>query len=399
MRVLVLHNKYRIRGGEDEVRESEQALLASNGHQVFDYVVDNSDFSDQQAVWIGLQAVWNQKAYRSLRNQLSQIRPDLMHTHNLHPQISPAAYYAAAAEGVPVVHTLHSYKMMCPKGQLFREGRVCELCVGKTLAWPGVIRGCYRGSRGATAAVAAVFGLHRMAGTWNRKVDLYFALNEFAKRKYVEAGLPIDKIRVKPNFVSDPGIGRGDGGYALFVGRLNEEKGLPVLLDAWRSLGSLLPLQICGTGPLEQLVRSANLPGVEYLGVRPLPEVLERMKRAIAVIFPSVWFEGAPRTLVESLACGTPVITSRLGGMALSIQHGVTGLHFEPGNSADLVTQIRTLLESAERLSAMRRSARQEYEAHYTAESNYELIMKFYQEAVALNESNRGQAELAYQTL
>jgi glycosyltransferase involved in cell wall biosynthesis len=209
MRILVLHNKYRVRGGEEEVIESERALLTSHGHEVFDYIVDNRDLTDVQSIWTGVQAVWNQSSFRAVGQRLREVRPHVVHTHNLVPQISPAAYYAAATECAPVVHTLHCYKMMCPEGFLFREGHVCELCLGKTFAWPGVVRGCYRGSRLATAAVAATYGLHRIAGTWRDRIDMYFAQTEFAKRKYIEAGFPAEKIRVKPNFVADPGTGQG----------------------------------------------------------------------------------------------------------------------------------------------------------------------------------------------
>jgi glycosyltransferase involved in cell wall biosynthesis len=382
MRILVLHNKYRVRGGEEEVIESERALLTSHGHEIFDHIVDNSDLSSLQSAWMGLQAVWNQSSFRAVGRRLSEVRPQLVHTHNLVPQISPAAYYAAAAENVPVVHTLHCYKLMCPEGFLFRDGRVCELCVGKTFAWPGVVHGCYRSSRVATAAVAATYGLHRIAGTWTDKIDMYFAQTEFAKQKYVEAGLPAERIRVKPNFIADPGVGPGDGGYALFVGRLTVEKGVQVLLDAWRSLGTFLPLQVCGTGPLREMVQSANMPGVEYLGVRPLPEVLERMKRAAVVVVPSVWYEGTPRTIVEAYACGTPVIASRLGAMEANVKHGVTGSHFEAGNSNDLALKVRALLESPQRLSLMRIAARQEYEARFSAESNYALMIDLYREVI-----------------
>jgi glycosyltransferase involved in cell wall biosynthesis len=382
MRILVLHNKYRVRGGEEEVIDSERVLLTSHGHEVFDYIVDNHDLSGAQSAWMGVQAVWNQSSFRAVSKQLREVRPQLVHVHNLVPQISPAAYYAAAAEHVPVVHTLHCYKLMCPEGYLFRKGRVCELCVGKTFAWPGVVRGCYRGSRTASAVVAATYGLHRIAGTWSDKIDMYFAQTEFAKQKYIEAGFPAEKIRVKPNFVADPGIGQGDGGYALFVGRLTVEKGVPVLLDAWRSLGTFLPLQVCGTGPLQEMVQSANLPGVEYLGVRPLPEVLERMKRASVVVVPSVWYEGTPRTIVEAYACGTPVIASRLGAMEANVKHGITGLHFEAGNPVDLAAKVRVLLESPTRLSRMRLLARQEYEARFSAETNYVLMMDFYRQVI-----------------
>jgi glycosyltransferase involved in cell wall biosynthesis len=383
MRILVLHNKYMVRGGEEEVIESERALLSSHGHELFDYIVDNKDLSHVQAAWMGVRAVWNQSSYRAVSRRLHEVCPQLVHAHNLIPQISPAAYYAAAAQRVPVVHTLHCYKLMCPEGFLFRDGRVCELCVGKTFAWPGVVRGCYRGSRVATATVAATYGLHRIAQTWTNKIDMYFAQTEFAKNKYVESGLPAERIRVKPNFVADPGTGQGEGGYALFVGRLTVEKGVPVLLDAWRSLGNFLPLQVCGTGPLQGMVQSANVPGVEYLGVRPLLEVLERMKRASVVIVPSVWYEGTPRTIVEAYACGTPVIASRLGAMEANVKHGVTGLHFEPGNPMDLAAQVRALVGAPQQLAKMRISARLEYEARFSAESNYSLMMELYSEVLA----------------
>jgi glycosyltransferase involved in cell wall biosynthesis len=385
MRILVAHNKYKLRGGEEEVIESERALLSSHGHELFDYIVDNNELSAAQSAWMGVQAVWNQSSFRAVRQRIREVRPQLVHTHNLVPQISPAAYYAAAAEHIPVVHTLHCYKLMCPEDFLFRRGHVCELCVGKTFAWPGVLRGCYRNSRVATAAVAAMYGIHRVAGTWTEKIDIYFAQTEFAKQKYVESGLPAEKIRVKPNFVADPGVGHGDGGYALFVGRLAAEKGVAVLLDAWRSLGAFVPLQICGTGPLCEMVQSANVPGVEYLGAQPLMRVLELMKRASVVIVPSVNYEGTPRTVVEAYACGTPVIASRLGAMKANVKNGVTGLHFEPGNPVDLAAQVKALFQSPQRLPLMRTSARQEYETRFSAERNYLLMMDFYQEAIVRN--------------
>ena len=164
--------------------------------------------------------------------------------HNFFPLISPAVYHAAQAEGCAVVQTLHNYRLSCPAGIFYREGRVCEDCLGKAVPWPGVLHGCYRGSRAGTAAVAAMLAGHRLIGTWRSKVDLYIALNEFMRQKAIAGGVPAGKIAIKPNFVSpDPGAGSGAGGFALFTARLNREKGVPELLAAWQRLGARDPAQ------------------------------------------------------------------------------------------------------------------------------------------------------------
>ena len=188
--------------------------------------------------------VWSQSAYRALRAQLRERHYDIVHVHNFFPLISPAVYYAAQAEGCSVVQTLHNYRLSCPAAIFYRDGQVCEDCLGKAVPWPGVLHGCYRGSRAGTATVAAMLAGHRLIGTWRSKVDLYIALNEFMRQKAIAGGLPAERIVVKPNFVGhDPGVGDGRGGFALFTARLNPEKGVPELLAAWRRLGAAHPAQ------------------------------------------------------------------------------------------------------------------------------------------------------------
>src|SRR5882724_6530140 len=243
-------------GGEDAVVAREHKLLVDMGHRVIPYFRANGDLKGRGisgAVNAGVDSVWSSRSYREVAWLLKSETPDVAHFHNSFPLISPAAYYACAEAGVPVVQTLHNYRLLCPAATFLRDGKVCEACLSRSVPWPGVLHGCYRGSRPATAAVAAMLAVHRAIGTWQERVDVYIALTEFARRKFIEGGLPAERIVVKPNFVaSDLGPKQGRGDYALFVGRLSEEKGLGVLLNAWGRLRELIPLRIAGDGPLRE---------------------------------------------------------------------------------------------------------------------------------------------------
>ena len=384
MRILVAHNKYKIRGGEDEVRDSEVRLLREYGHEVFEFLEDNADISRPYPVLVGLQATWNQGIYFAMRRELAKVRPDVLHVHNIMPVISPAVFFAAKEFGIATVQTLHNYKYLCPKGEMFRDGAVCESCLGKSFAWNGVIHGCYRNSHLATLALAASFSAHRALRTWTTKVDRYIALTEFARRKFIKGGFPEEKLVVKPNFLHDPGVGPGDGDYAVFAGRLSEEKGIPLLLRAWNQLKSPLRLKIIGEGSFEMDVRraAASNKSIELLGVISLEEVLEIIGHAKAIVLPFQTYEGMPRVIVESFAKGTPVITANLGAMQTMIKHRQTGLHFKPGDAEDLARSIEWMLANHERWHAMRGAARQCYEENYTPEPNYKMLMEVYAAAL-----------------
>ncbi|MGH1571176.1 glycosyltransferase family 4 protein [Methylobacterium sp. P31] len=256
-----------------------------------------------------------------------------MHFHNTFPLISPAAYYAASEAGTTVVQTLDNYRLVCVNALLFREGRVCEDCLGKTVAWSGIKHGCYRSSRAASAIVASMQVFHRAKGTWRDRVDAYIALNDASRRKFIVGGLPNERIAVKPNFLHiDPGQGAGSGDYALFVGRLSKEKGLPCLLDAWSRLEGRFPLKIVGDGPLRSLVESHARAdqSIEYLGPMSQEAVLQIVGEARLLIQPSECYETWPRVIVEAFAKGTPVLASNLGAMAEMVDHGRTGWLFSP---------------------------------------------------------------------
>jgi glycosyltransferase involved in cell wall biosynthesis len=280
--VLVAHNRYQQRGGEDESTSLEIALLRSRGHKVTEFIEDNARISDLSLSRVAVRTVWSRESYRRLRCLIREQRPDVVHVQNFFPLISPAVYYAARAEGVPVVQTLRNYRLLCANGLFFRDGHVCEDCLGKTLPWPGVVHACYRESRAGTVPVAAMISIHRALRTWTRMVDVYITLTEFARQKFPEGGLPAKRIVTKPNFVHpDPGPGEGQGGYAMFVGRLSSEKGVGTLLEAWERLGGRIPLKVVGDGPLaSRMIEASRKPlGIEWLGRRPLEEVYARMGR------------------------------------------------------------------------------------------------------------------------
>jgi glycosyltransferase involved in cell wall biosynthesis len=381
MKCLIVHNSYQQAGGEDQVFEAEAALLESFGHDVVRFRAHNDQVRELGRLELARETIWNGKSYREIRAILRRERPQILHAHNVFPLISPAIYYAARAEGVPVVQTLHNYRLMCPNALLFRDGHVCEECLLARSPIAGVIHACYRNSRAATGVVAAMLTVHRALGTWTRLIDVFIALSEFARDKYIQGGLPPDKIVVKPNFIHpDPGIREAGGSYALFVGRLTPEKGLHTLLAAWERLGNKLPLKVVGDGPLAEEVRDAaqRLVGVEWLGSQPREHVLALMKHAAFLVIPSIWYEAFGVVIAEAYGVGLPVIASDLGSMSMLIRSGYTGLHFRPGDTADLVAQVEWAVAHPAEMDVMGTHARHEYETRYAADRNYDLLLHVY---------------------
>jgi glycosyltransferase involved in cell wall biosynthesis len=338
-------------------------------------------------VEVAVKTLWNQASYRALRALLQRERPAVVHFTNTFPLISPAAYYAARHEGVAVVQSLHNYRLLCPQGNLFRNQAPCEACLGRTLPWPALQHGCYRSDRLATGVVAGMTVLHRALGTWKKCVDQYVALSDFSARKFIAGGLPAEKITVKRNFMEpDPGVGPGGGGYAVFVGRLTPEKGLPTLLEAWEHVGQAMRLKVVGTGPMEEELRARAAQGapIELLGFQPIDEVLRVVGEAACLVMPSRMYENCPKTVIEAFAVGTPVVASRLGAVEEMIAHEKNGLLVEPQSATDWARAIRQLVSAPAELQAMRQAARAEYERRYTAEENYQQLLGIYQQAQAV---------------
>jgi glycosyltransferase involved in cell wall biosynthesis len=313
-----------------------------------------------------------------LTGLLQSDRPDIVHFHNTFPLMSPSAYSAARRLGIPVVQTLHNFRLLCINGLFLREGRICEDCLGRSLPWPGVVHACYRGSLQASAVTAAMLALHRARGTWTSAVDTYIAVSEFARAKFVAGGFPPERVIVKPNFLTaDPGVGRHSGGYALYVGRLSPEKGIEALVRMWRGVAPDLPLRVIGSGPLDVLAADSP-PNIEWLGWQPHDRVLAAMRDASFLIFPTNCYEGLPMVLLEAMATGLPIIASALGSVPEVVEHKRTGMLVRPGHDEHWGEVLRWALSNPDALMAMGRRARREFECKYTPEAGYRLLSEAY---------------------
>ena len=379
MKVLFVHNAYQHKGGEDSVLEAEGSLLSNRGHAVEYFTRHNDEISQLSRVSVAMQTFWSSPVARDFEARLRSFKPDVVHVHNTFPRISPAVYCVAAKLGVPIVQTLHNFRLMCPQAMFLREGKVCEDCLGK-LPWRGALRGCYRDSRLQSTVLASMVSLHRGLGTWQNKVTRYIALNEFCRNKFIEGGLPAERILIKPNFVDFLPPIAVDRKDFLFVGRLSVEKGIASLVSAAGMVDGAKIL-VAGTGPEAGLLNAA--PNITALGALSGDQVRERMVGAIALVLPSIWYENFPRTLVEAFGCGLPVIASRIGALAELVEDKVTGLLFEPGDPQSLAEAMRWALEHPAKMAAMGMAARAKYEANFTAEQNYRQLMTIYEGAIA----------------
>ncbi len=389
MRILVAHNYYLQPGGEDTEFLAETALLRAHGHEVTEYVERNERIAAANQLSIAVQTVWSWSSYRKILTAIRTARPEIAHFHNTFPLISPAAYYACRRSGIPVIQTLHNPRLVCPAASLYRDGRLCTDCVGR-LPWPGVLHRCFHNSRAQTLVVAAMLVTHRWLRTWDAVVSAYLVPTEFYRNLFVLGGLPAEKLVVKPNFVvasePDPAIARNNGKYALFVARLDPEKGVRTMLNAWRTLK--IPLKIRGSGQLEKesqrYVQEHGLEHVQIVRRLSKADLWTLIGGARFLVWPSEgYYEAFGLSAVECYAVGIPVVASRIGVMTEIVRDGETGLLFNPGDPQDLAAKAQWLWDHPEESKRMGQNARREYELKYTPERNYQMLMSIYEKALA----------------
>lgn len=382
LRVMVIHNEYQQRGGEDNVVQDEMAMLRAHGHEVLPMLTHNDKVEGMSRVRLAAQTIWSRPSAKQLDELVVDFRPTLVHVHNTFPLLSPSIYWAAARRGIPVVQTLHNFRLHCPQAMYLREEKICEDCLGH-IPWRGAVRGCYRQSVAQSTVLATAQTVHRALGTWHHKVDRYIALTDFSRRKFIAGGLPPDLLCIKPNFVDFPVPTRPRPQGPVFIGRLSVEKGIDTLLGAASQLhreSPLPPVRVVGTGPLE--ARLAGIPGIDVIGQAPPSSIPEMLAGSLALVLPSICYEQFPRTLVEAYACGVPVIASRLGSLPDLVDDGVTGLLFEPGNAHDLAAKLRWAHANPDAMRCMGDAARQVYLARYTAEVNHRQLLGIYHSAI-----------------
>jgi glycosyltransferase involved in cell wall biosynthesis len=396
MRILMAHNRYQQPGGEDQVFGAEADLLASHGHNVVRYELHNDSIKSTGRLALAWNTIWNSETANEVRGLVRDNKIEVAHFHNTFPVMSPSVYRAARDAGAAVVQTLHNFRLICPSSTLFRNGKICNDCVGKSIAWPSVLHACYRGDRLATATTAAMIALHKARGTWTSDVDAYVALSEFNRTLLCRAGFSPDSIFVKSNFLeSDPGPGRAERAGAVFAGRLIPEKGILTLLKAWERIGPRLPLTIFGDGPLRNEVESAakaSNGGITWLGWRSRSEIDAALGAASLTICPSIWVEAGPLSVIESFARGTPVVASRLGSLAEFVESGRSGYLFEPGNSAALVEAIEDFLRLPDSGLKMGENAREVFLKTYSADLANDNLLELYAFALRRFRSSKNQS-------
>lgn len=461
MKIIQIHNYYQQVGGEDAVVAAERSMLDEHGHQIVTYYRSNDSIaaSSNKLLAIGqmlkacIQTIWNDRTHSDIRALLRSEKPDIVHCHNTFPLISPSIYWACAKEKVPVVQTLHNYRLLCLNAFLFKQssqslkvkdvknvqvdkndksiptsstchdfndgstGAICELCVQKKFKWPGIHYRCYRNSLAGSLVVALMLCMHKLLGTWAKRVTAYIALTEFQKKKMIEGGLSAEKIFVKPNFVDVNTEERGkcqrdaaflsslslcDKPYCLFVGRLSAEKGCDVLVRAWAKLQKKLiandqqlaaDLIVVGDGPerasLEALAAAlmpnaqCPAPGsIRFLGHQSKKSVLLLMNNAQFVVSPSICYETFGLVVLEAGIEQTPAIVSQPGTVASLIDDGRTGLLFPMGDVQALADKMDWAFAHLDQMKTMGLAAKKEFIGEFSSEHNYELLIRIYKEAI-----------------
>ena len=387
MKIVIAHNYYQQRGGEASVFEAECTLLENHGHQIIPYTKDNHQINEiSSKISLALNTHWSTQSYKELKTIIEKEKPDIAHFHNTFPLISPSAYYACQEMGVPVVQTLHNYRLMCPAAIFLRNGNICEDCMGKNFAFPGILHKCYRDSRVQTAISASTVLFHRIIRTWHNQIDRFIALTEFAANKFIEGGIPAEKLAIKPNFIDNQNIVQTEpSDYCIFIGRLSPEKGINQLIQVWKNFPDQ-KLKIIGSGPLEnelkKLVRDYQLDNVEFVGAVKIEEVLKLLSYAQFLILPTQVYETFGRVIIEAYSCGKPVLASQIGAIEELILDGKTGLLFDPTNLEDITSKVEWIITRPEQTRLMGQNARLEYEQKYTPEANYEQLMDIYNFAI-----------------
>lgn len=388
MKILFIHNKYKQYGGEDVAVELETSVLIERGHEVKTIFFDNAGIDNSfSKIGSSLRAIYNFSSAKTVSGTIREFKPDIIHVHNLFFVASPSVIYAAARHKVPVVLTLHNYRLICANALLLRNDQPCELCVQKKFPVHGIKYKCYRDSASGSALVTSITGVHKLFNTWKNKIHTFITLNEFSRSKLLYSSLNIsaNKMITKPNFVPDPGkVDHKREDFYLFAGRIVKEKGVHVLTAAFSKMPEE-KIIVIGDGPekkaLQQQFKAYS--NICFEGQMDKKQVSEYMNRCKAFICPSIWYEGAPLTIIEAFAVGTPVIASRLGSMAESITDGFNGLHFTPGNADDLCAKIKLFKKETSGDAMFYKNARQTYLERYHPDKHYKAILSIYENAIA----------------
>ncbi len=392
MRILIIHNKYQQKGGEDAVFEAEYNLLNKSGHQVESLLFNNNNIkSIGEKLSLGIKSIYNRQSKFQLKKAILKFKPEVIHIHNLFYIASPSMLYEAQQHNIPVVMTLHNYRLICSGALLFRNNQPCKACVNSDFPVKGLIHKCYNNSLVQSAQVTLTTGIHKKLGTWKNCIDKFITLTEFSKSIFQNSSLNVkaNQLAVKPNFVEDFGIGNFDNrkDHFLFIGRLTMEKGVNVLLKAFSNTKN--KLEIIGDGPLKRMVEEhcQDNKNIIYHGLQEKAFIFNALKSCKALIFPSIWYEGLPITILEAFSTGTPIVASDIDNINTIVTDGFNGIHFKTSNHEDLEIKVSTFGKS-DGHRQLYTNARKTYEKYYHPDANYTRLMQIYNDAINAKKKN-----------
>ena len=380
-----MHNQQYSRGGADIQMEREAAGLRARGHEVVTMLVDNREVESIGSVRAAGKALWNQAAASELSGLIASFRPDVVHVQTPFPIMSPAVFVTAHRAGIPVVTTSQSFRYSCVKATMLRDGKVCEDCVGRRLKYPAVVHRCYKGSLAGSLTMASTLAVHRGVGTFTRCVDRYIALTPFMRERIIAEGIAPGRVDVIPHTPPDPGPPHDEReGFAVFVGRFVEEKGVRTILRAWDELDLDIPLVLAGDGVLRPEVDAAadGDARVTVLDWLDTAGVADLLARAEVLIMASEWYEGFGVVITEAYAAGTPVIASDIGNFSAMIDPKVTGDLYRSGDPQDLARAVSWYFEQADR-PRLRAAARKKYEDEFHPDVQLDALERIYREVIA----------------
>lgn len=381
-RILMVHNFYQIGGGEHTVYKNEVEMLRENGHEVIEYTRSNDELKNSilKLLLLPFITIWSFKTYFEVKKIVKKYKIDIVHCHNTFPLISPSVYYAAMSENIPVVQTIHNFRFLCPCGVFYRNGKICEECVEKRSFIPSIKYRCYRNSKIQTLVVALMLSIHKKLGTY-KKIN-YIFLTEFNKQKFKNLiDINGKNVFIKPNFVKSSLVLKKENlkeKIFVFASRLEENKGIKFLIEQWEKLPENYKLHIYGSGALEKFVQEKifNKKNIKYYGFKSHTMVFEDLKNAMAMIFPSLWYEGYPMIIAESFSIGCPVISTNIGNEADIVLESKGGVIFDPKDKNGLIEAIEKIIKSN---LTYRENAKIYYEKFLSKEKNYNFQNEIYQ--------------------
>lgn len=385
-RVLIVHNYYQIPGGEDTVVENESNMLRENGHDVVFYTRHNDEIKNRGVlgkITLFSESIFSIKTYRQVKRIIKEENIDIVHVHNTFPLISPSVYYAAFKNNVPILQTIHNFRLLCPAATFMVHDKICEDCLRDGLS-TALKRKCYRNSFSQTFAMVVILKIHRILKTY-QKVNGYIALTEFNKNKLLNLIKDENKVYVKPNFVkctsNDNYKKRKNDNYFVFIGRLDRLKGIDLIIESWKDIKDAR-LFVLGDGPLkkelETYIISNGIHNIKLLGFIKREEAFEIIKKAKAVIMASQCYEGFPMTIVESFSLGVPVIAGNVGNLGSIITHNENGVLFKYDDKGDLKEKVKMLINDKDINEKISEGAFKTFIENYDDKINYRYLDNIY---------------------